>query len=103
MLGAMRHLLLPLALAFLPATATADRIMDPPPAKRQTPAERIRELEQRVADLERELAAAKAKLATNAPTPPVRPWSGLDQARHYRVPLDDSPSMGPSPAPITIV
>lgn len=103
----MRHALLPLALALLPATALADRVEAPvakkaPLARPQTPDERIRELEQRVADLERELAAAKAQLAKAAPPPrPMRPQ--LDQQRHYRVPLDDSPALGPAQAPITIV
>lgn len=99
---AVRYLALPLVLAMLPATASADRLVEAPPRK-QTAAERIRELEQRVADLERELAAAKAQLAKNMPPPsrPSRPQ--LDPSKRYRVPLDDSPSMGPSPAPITIV
>lgn len=101
MLGTMRFLL-PIALALVasgPATAIAERAA--PLVK--SDAQRIRELEQKVADLERELADAKAKLAKTAP-PPMRPSRPqLDSQRHYRVPLDDSPSMGPSPAPVTIV
>jgi protein-disulfide isomerase len=99
----MRRLLLPLALALLPLAANADPAPVPPPAKRMTPEQRIRELEQRVRDLERDLADARAQLAKNAP-PPTRPARAqLDSTKHYRVPLDDSPSMGPSRAPITIV
>jgi protein-disulfide isomerase len=95
----MRRLLLTVALASISVTALADR-RAPPIAK--TDAQRIRDLEQQVADLQRELADAKAKLAAANPPPrPSRPQ--LDLSRHYRVPLDDSPSMGPSPAPITIV
>lgn len=78
--------------------------MDPPPQKKQTPEQRIRELEQKVADLERQLADAKRQLANRPGAQPPRPSRpGLDQTKHYRIPLDDSPSMGPSPAPITIV
>lgn len=66
-------------------------------------AQRIRELERTSPDLERELADAKAKLAKTTP-PPMRPSRPqLDSQRHYRVPIDDSPSMGPSQAPVTIV
>ncbi|MFN0245655.1 MAG: DsbA family protein [Kofleriaceae bacterium] len=102
----MRHALLPLALVLLsPAAAIADRMVEAPPAK-QSAAERIRELEQRVRDLERDLADARAQLARMAKTntPPVRPQRAqLDTAKRYQVPLDDSPAMGPSRAPITIV
>lgn len=98
----MRHVLACLAIALAPVAAAADRMPDPPPAKKQSPAERIRELEQRVKDLERELADARAQLAkTTPPARPARPQ--LDPARHYLVPLDDSPALGPSRAPITIV
>jgi protein-disulfide isomerase len=99
----MRHAVLPLALALLctdlAVVAIADPVVEAPP-KKQSTAERIRELEQRVRDLERELADARAK--NNAP--PMRPSRAqLDTAKRYHVPLDDSPAMGPSQAPITIV
>lgn len=96
----LSHAVLPALIVFAAAPAIGDRRAPP---LQQSQAERIRELEQRVADLERELADAKRRLATTGPSPsrPVRPV--LDPARHYRVPLDDSPSMGPTPAPITIV
>ncbi len=98
----MRHVLLSVALAMVPVTASADR-PTPPPAKKMTPEQRIRELEQRVRDLERDLADARAQLAKQQPPAPVPSRPHLDQAKRYPVPLDDSPALGPSQAPITIV
>lgn len=40
------------------------------------------------------------------PPPPGQPagrWVNPDASKTYRVPIDDSPTVGPSPAPITIV
>lgn len=37
------------------------------------------------------------------PGPPGPRWTNPDPAKTYKVPLDDSPVLGPSPVPITIV
>ena len=76
----VKQMLLPLVLVSLVTPAVADRVDD---------------LEQRIAELERQVAALKA------PTRPVRPT--IDPGKRYSVPLDDSPALGPVLAPITIV
>lgn len=84
----MRPLLVPLALACLAAPAAADR---------------TRDLERRVEQLERELAELKTKVGGQPPSPRPGARHRLDRDRRYRVQLDDSPALGPAHAPITIV
>lgn len=94
----------------------------PAPVRDPADAARITALEQRVATLEAQAAAAPvvaadvpAKRAPPAeipeapspvPAPPTggRPrWASPDPATTYKVPLDDSPGIGPTVAPVTIV
>ncbi|MBA3464145.1 MAG: hypothetical protein H0T46_29590 [Deltaproteobacteria bacterium] len=93
------------------------------PTRDPADASRIIALEQRVATLEAQLQQATARLdaarrereaaerviaptpvAGAAVAPPGPPRRGSpDPATTYNVPLDDSPGLGPSPAPITLV
>jgi protein-disulfide isomerase len=92
---------------------------NPPPRDPRDTA-RIDALEQRVAVLEAQLQKTAAQLQTvedrpipapvivetppapgPAPAPPR--WTNPDPTKVYAVPLDDSPMMGPTAAPITIV
>ena len=90
------------------------------PTRDPADASRIAVLEQRVATLEAQLQQATARLEAArrereaearvipptpaAVPPPIAPRKGTpDPATTYNVPLDDSPGLGPSPAPITLV
>jgi len=62
-------------------------------------------LQDRIDALEVELDACRARpiAAAAAPAPPPRPRPSLDPAQHYLVPTDESPSVGPAAAPVTMV
>jgi len=90
------------------------------PVRDPADAARIAALEQRVATLEAQLAkpavvaepekpfppgdAPVAAAPPPVPAPPPSPrWASPDPAKTYNVPLDDSPAIGPTVAPVTIV
>ena len=92
----------------------------PTPVRDPADVARITALEQRVAALEAQLAKtsqaltaedpakpAQADLApaqAPMPAPPPSPrWASPDPAKTYNVPVDDSPTIGPTVAPVTIV
>ena len=93
-----------------------------PPPRDPRDAARIDALEQRVAVLEAQLQKTAAQLEAvadrpvpapvivetppapaPAPAPAPPRWTNPDPAKVYAVPLDDSPTIGPTIAPITIV
>lgn len=80
------------------ASAESGVTGDPPPLVRAL-AEKIDRLEARIDDLQVQLA----KRPTPPPAPSAPRYAQLDQAQHYQVPVDDSPSIGPAIAPVTIV
>ena len=62
------------------------------------------ELEAKIAALEVELDACRARPIAAAPSPPPKPRHGmLDPTQRYPVPIDESPSIGPATAPVTLV
>ncbi|MBA3458163.1 MAG: thioredoxin domain-containing protein, partial [Deltaproteobacteria bacterium] len=76
----------------------------PPAQKPKDPAaleEKIEDLQARVADLQVQLAKRPTQPPPAAPKPPRA--GALDPAQHYLVPVDDSPSVGPAAAPVTMV
>lgn len=86
----------------------------PAPARDPADVARIQALEQQIASLEVDLKRAttpieQVAVVAPAPSPPPPPpavaprWGAPDPAKTYAVPLDDSPTAGPTSAPITIV
>ncbi|MEO7093921.1 MAG: thioredoxin domain-containing protein [Polyangiales bacterium] len=88
----------------------------PAPARDPGDVARIAALEQRVATLEAQLVKpapavvaepsepATAAAPAPAPQPGIAPrWANPDATKTYNVPLDDSPGIGPTVAPVTIV
>lgn len=80
--------------------ARASEAGNPPPAERALE-EKINRLQARLEDLQGQLAKRPAMGTPPAPSPSR--FAALDPAQHYQVPTDDSPSVGPATAPVTIV
>ncbi len=86
-----------------PSSLTPPAAPSPRPSKQ--PAD-VTMLEERVDELQARIAALQAELAKRPkhPGPPPSPSRpALDPAQHYAVPVDDSPSIGPAIAPVTMV